>query len=603
MSECGGDALQVDSDRSSNPVRKKAILALALVAVAGLLAYGPAMGGAFIWDDDAHVGINAHLGGLRGLAAIWTDPSATQQYYPLTQTVFWLEYQLWGPAPLGYHVVNILLHLGVAYTLWVALKRLEAPGALAVAAIFALHPVNVESVAWISELKNTLSGLFYLLALLQLLSFCEVHEPARWRHFTWGCVFFACALFSKTVTATLPAVVILLLWWKRPRLSWLDIRRDVLPLLALCTVGAGMGLLTAWLEKAHVGASGAEFSLSLVERLLVAGRAVWFYIGKVFWPWPLTFIYPRWQLDPSIWWQRLLPIALVLAILLLLLLRRRIGKAPLVAVLFFIGTLVPALGFFNVFPMRYSFVADHFQYLASIGIIALAVGTAQHLAARWGSAGDKAGAIVLVAVLAALGTVTWRQAHIYQDPDTLWNDTLAKNPQCWLAYEHLGIARATHGDVAGGIEYFRRSLAIWPQHPEGHYSLARALRLEPKPNVGEAIKEYREALRLSPNYYKASAELAWILATSPDARYRNGPEAVPLAQRACTQTHNADVFSLSALAVAYAEDGKFDQAVQTAQQAASLASSQNDLERESALNTLADSFRRRVPYRDQPSRQ
>ncbi|HOW19171.1 MAG TPA: O-GlcNAc transferase, partial [Phycisphaerae bacterium] len=341
-----------------------------LPAAAGLLllalaVYIPAMRGGFVWDDDDYVTENRTLRSLDGLGRIWFDIRATPQYYPLVFTSFWLEYHLWDSRPGGYHVVNILLHGTSAVLLWLVLRRLAVPGAWFAAAVFAVHPVHVESVAWITERKNVLSGVFYLSAALVWLRFAGLDcpraaEPRRRSLYAIGLFLFACALLSKSVTASLPAALLLVLWWKRGRIA----RGDFLPLVPFFALGAVMGLITAWVERHHVGAEGAEWALSAAERCLIAGRALWFYAAKLIWPVRLTFIYPRWPIDSGVWWQYLYPIAAVAAIGLLWGLRRRIGRGPLVAVLFFAITLAPALGFFDVYPMRYSFVADHFQYHA-----------------------------------------------------------------------------------------------------------------------------------------------------------------------------------------------------------------------------------------------
>ena len=393
----------------------------------------------FIWDDDSYVTNNTPLRTVDGLRGIWGKPGTTIQYYPLVFTSFWVEYQVWKLQPLGYHLVNVLLHALNAVLLWRVLRRLEIPGAWWAAAIFALHPVGVESVAWITERKNVLSGLFYLLAVLAYLRFrpLTAGEPARapdWRLYWLALGLFVCALFSKTVTCSLPAVLLLLVWWKNGRVE----RRDVLALAPLFVLGAASGFMTTWMEKHSVGASGAEWALSFVQRCLVAGRALWFYTGKLFWPRHLTFIYPRWEIDASVAWQYLFPVAALVVLIALWLLRSRIGRGPLVAVLFFAGTLVPALGFFDVFPFRYSYVADHFQYLACIGLISLAVSMGTAICRRAGTWGRTLGMVAAAIVMLILGVSTWRQARIYQDLTTLWRDTLMKNPQCWMAHANLG---------------------------------------------------------------------------------------------------------------------------------------------------------------------
>jgi protein O-mannosyl-transferase len=344
--------------------RKEWWLGLLLLAVI-LLAYQPVWHAGFVWDDDNYVTKNRTLHDLSGLRQIWFDTKATPQYYPLVYTTFWVEYHVWKLNPLGYHIVNELLHALGAILLWRVLKRLELPGAWLAAAIFALHPVNVESVAWITERKNVLSGVFFFAAAWAYLRFAGETGSQKRRRGWWlaGLLLFVCALLSKTAACSLPVVLLLARWWKQKRLEW----GDVLPLVPFFVVGLGLGLQTAWLEKHHVGAGGAEWSASFAERWLIAGRALWFYAGKLFWPVNLTFVYPRWQLDVGIWWQWLFPAGALATVATLWFGRKKFGGGPLAAILIFASTLFPILGFLNVYYMRYSFVADHFQYFAEIG--------------------------------------------------------------------------------------------------------------------------------------------------------------------------------------------------------------------------------------------
>lgn len=329
------------------------------------LAHLPALSGGFIWDDDAHLPQPA-LRSLDGLRRIWLEPGTTIQYYPLLYSAFWIEHRAFGDAPAGYHGVNLALHLAAVSVLYTILRKLRIPGAWLAAAIFALHPVQVETVAWISEQKNTLSTLFYLLAMLAYLKFDHARDAGghrRWYLAAFGC--FILSLLSKTVTATLPGGILVLTWWKRGRLEW---RRDALPLLPFFAFGAAGGLLSAYAERNWVGAAGPEYGPSLLERVLLAGRVAWFYAGKLFWPANLTFSYPKWNMDVSgvMDWMYLL--SALLTVVALWLLRHR-ARAPLAGILFFGGTLFPVLGFFNLYPFAYSYVADHFQYLASLGIL------------------------------------------------------------------------------------------------------------------------------------------------------------------------------------------------------------------------------------------
>jgi hypothetical protein len=388
-------------------------LLLILLPALTLLAYLPVWHAGYIWDDDFYVRNNWTLHDLNGLKHIWFDTEATPQYYPLVHTTFWLEYHAWKLDPAGYHIVNVVLHALGAILFWRVLKLLALPGAWLAAALFALHPVNVESVAWITERKNVLSLVFFCAAAWAYLRFTAESQSQNRRR-AWWCaalLLFVCALLNKTVACSLPPVLLLERWWKKNRLE----TGDVLPLVPFFIIGLGMGLHTAWLEKHHVGASGAEWSFSLAERCLIAGRALWFYAGKLVWPAPLTFIYPRWQLDAGVWWQWLFPAAALAVVTALWLARKRIGRGPLAAFLFFAITLFPALGFVDVYPFRYSFVADHFQYLACLGPLALAAAGIELGLARMTKQTAVPRTIIIVALLASLGTLTWHQCGMYAD--------------------------------------------------------------------------------------------------------------------------------------------------------------------------------------------
>jgi protein O-mannosyl-transferase len=485
-----------------------------------LLVYLPAERGGYVWDDREYVTENLMLRSPGGLAQIWTNLTATTQYYPLVYTSFWLEYQLWGLNPLGYHVVNVLLHTLAAILLWHVLARLQVPGAWLAAGIFALHPVMVESVAWVTERKNVLSAVFYFAAALAYLRCpqsvtgdqpsprfgtagrCQVTRTDSIlsrvtghgsRLYCLALFLFVCALLSKTNTCSLPAALLLVFWWKRGRITG----GDVWPLLPFFGVGVGLGLVTSWVERIHVGAQGPEWTLSFAERCLIAGRAVWFYAGKLFWPANLTFVYPRWQINPGVWWEWMFPVAALVLVVVLWSLRQRIGRGPLTAVLFFGGTLFPALGFTNVYFMRYSFVADHFQYLAGVGLIVLVVaGLAKFLRP-----------IPLAAAVLPLGlaVLTWKQAHSYADEETLWRDTLAKNPGCWMAHNNLGNAFLLEGQTDMAIYQFQEALRLKPDYAEAHNNLGGILYKQGR--MDEAISRYREAIRLKPDYPDACYNL------------------------------------------------------------------------------------------------
>ena len=484
----------------------------ALIILLTLVAYLPALRVGFIWDDDSYVTDNPTLRSLGGLESIWFKPGATYQYYPLVFTSFWVEQHLWGLQPFGYHLVNVLLHAANAVLLWRVLRRLKIAGAWWIAAIFALHPVAVESVAWVTERKNTLSGLFYLLAALAWLRFRPLTAGERphapdWRFYWLALGLFVCALSSKTVTCSLPAVLVLLIWWKTGRLE----KRDSLALAPWFVLGAASGFMTRSMEQRLV-AGGAEWGLSFVQRCLLAGRALWFYAGKLCWPCHLTFIYPRWEIDAGTAWQYSFPLAALVVLVALWFLRARIGRGPLVAVLFFGVTLAPALGFINVYPSRYSYVADHFQYLACIGLIALAVGASAAIFQQGGRRGRELGTLAAAIVLLLLGTATWGQAHAYYDLETLWRDTLAKNPDAWLAQNNLGTVLRQAGKPEEAIGHFRQAARLKPDLAEAHYNLG--VTLAQLDRTQEAIEHYGRALQIKPDFAEAHYNLGVALAES-----------------------------------------------------------------------------------------
>ena len=350
------------------PNRGYLLLAL-LLAVTTILAYQPAWHGGFIWDDDAYITNNELLTAPDGLRRIWFSLDSPSQYFPLVYTMFRFEHAWWGLNPTGYHVVNILLHIANALLLWGLLARLRVPGAWLAGAIFALHPVQVESVAWITERKNVLMGLFFLLTIRAWVEFVDEQTKHRWFFYVLALVLYALALFSKTTACTLPAALLLILWLQGRRIN----QRRLLQLVPFVVLALGMGLLTVWWERYHQGTHGPLFAISPLERLLIASRAIWFYLGKLFWPSNLTFIYPRWIVSPT---QSARLCAMVgrsrLDYALQYILREAILDAAVeVAALFFVATLSPVLGFIMLYTFRYTFVADHYQYLASIGPIAL----------------------------------------------------------------------------------------------------------------------------------------------------------------------------------------------------------------------------------------
>jgi tetratricopeptide (TPR) repeat protein len=443
------------------------------------------------------------LQSLHGLWRIWFDPGATQQYYPLLHSAFWMEHRIWGDAVLGYHLTNVALHAASACLVVMIVRRLALPGAWLAGLVFALHPVSVEAVAWISEQKSTLSGVFYLASALAYLRFDQSRRASRY----WPALgLFLLALLTKTVTATLPGALLVVFWWQRGRLEW---KRDLPPLVPWFALGASAGLFTAWVERTLIGAKGADFTLTLVQRCLLAGRVICFYAGKLLWPRNLTFIYPRWNIDPGEWWQYLFPAGVVALAFGLWLVARR-HRGPLAGLLIFAGTLFPVLGFLNVYPFRYSYVADHFQYLAGLGII-VPVASGLAVAAGWISLGKVSRIAFAAVLLAVLGVLTWRQSGIYRDTETLYRETLVRNPGSWLAHNNLGNSLLEiPGRRAEAMAHFAAALRIKPDYSEAHLSLGNAL-LQMPGRLADAIAEFETAIRLDPDSERAHSNLGQAL--------------------------------------------------------------------------------------------
>src|SRR5216110_3188067 len=466
-----------------------------ILAVVTMLAYQPAWHGGLLWDDDVNI-TSPELRSLDGLRRIWFQPLATHQYYPLLYSSYWLQQRFWGDSPTGYHLVNLLLHIGCVVLVLKILRFLRIPGAELATIVFALHPVNVETVAWITERKNTLSGLFGLAATLWYLKFDEGRSR---RSYALAVGLFLLGLLSKTAIVTLPLALLVIFWWKRGAISW---RRDVVPLIPFFFLSAAAGLMTRWVEYGNIDYKASNLAFSLVDRCLIAGRAFWFQLGKLLWPSNLMFVYPRWEINAAVGWQYLFPLA-VLGLLGILWGLRRWSRAPLAGVLIYIFLLLPTLGFLNIYFFFYSFVADHWQYLACMGIITPCASGIVVLSARlksWQGWLERGTILVLGGVLFLL---TWQQSRMYTDIETLYRTTIARNPGCWMAYVNLGNMLYQTNRIPEAMDLFKQALEIKPA--EAHYSLGNALVLTGR--TSEAIDKYEQALRINPNHAHAHNNL------------------------------------------------------------------------------------------------
>jgi tetratricopeptide (TPR) repeat protein len=474
---------------AEQPVRPSRLALQALVLVAAVvLAYQPASRAGFIWDDDMYVTHNRLLTAPQGLKHIWFSLDSPSQYFPLVYTVLRLERSVWGLDSGGYHGVNILLHAANALLLWGLLRRLCVPAPWLAAAFFALHPVQVESVAWVTELKNVLSLFFCLLTAWAWVEFAE-DPPGAWRFYIAALLFQALALFAKTTACTLPVALLLILWLRGrpivPRRAW-----RVAPFFAM---GLVMGLVSIWWERHQQGTVGETFAIGWVSRCLIASRAVWFYAGKLIWPADLSFSYARWQINPADLWQYLWLAACIAAGVAI----RTASRGVKTGVLIYVTTLAPLLGFIMEYSFRYSFVADHYQYVASIGLLALAAAGLDRFLGRFEAARPALRPLVYAALVALLGFLTWRQCRNYADSESLWRATLKSTPTSTLARNNLSKALLDKGKLDEAMRLSEEVLALDPKDAVAQNNLGFAL-LD-KGRVEEAISHLREAIAAQPN--------------------------------------------------------------------------------------------------------
>lgn len=677
---------------------------LAFLLLGGtVLVYLPVWRAGFIWDDRGFTVDNPLIRRAGGLWRFWFSTKPVD-YYPMTSTMWWIEWRLWGENPTGYHATNVLLHAVGVVLLWRVLAQLKVPGAWLAAAFFAVHPVNVESVAWIAEGKNVLAMLFYLATLwcvARSRSFgvsadasWRSSESSSWRWYGLALLTSLLALLSKTVVAPMPFVLLGLAWWHQGKVKVGDVRR-LLPFFALAVA---IGLIALWFQSHRAIGADIVRTDGFWSRLAGAGWAIWFYAYKALLPFGLRSIYPRWQIDGGEWWSYL-PGLLVLAVFLACWRSRRAwGKWPLGSFFYFVVMLSPVLGFLNIGFMKFSLVADHWQYFAIIGPVALFAAAIAKGHQRLGPNSRHALAAVVGAMLVGLGVLTWRQSEIYRDSGTFWRAVLAADADSWAGQHNLGVFLVEQGQSDEALAHFRRAVEIrpgyakaqynlggvlrekgqtdqaivhleravdlQPDYVEAHNSLARALGqkrewdrakehlerslvIDPdqaeahnnlanvlwsmgRPreaaaeyqkalalhpdyavahfNLGEVLREagetreavghYRRALEIRPDFAPALDSLAWVLATSPDASLRDGVEAVVLAARAQEISGGRNSGFVATLAAAYAEVGRFPEAIATAERALRMATSQGKPERAERLQTQVTLYKAGTPYRE-----
>ncbi len=631
--------MEPSSDSRRSPFGRTAIRCVSFAApilliLAVMAAYLPAINGSFVFDDVCWTTQIQHL--LRdagGLKRMWADTEALQQYYPLTGTSFWLEYQLWGFWTTGSHLINVGLHLISVFLFWRLLVRLRVPGAAFAAALFALHPVMAESVAWITERKNVLSQSLVLAAAVCYLRYADWGGDGS-RRSAWyapSLVLFAAAVLAKTLSVALVPALVVIAWWKG---GLPQVKRHLLSLIPFAVVAMVLGLLVMHLEQDHIGARELHAGVTVLERGLVACRVIWFYLGKLIVPVNLCLIYPAWDISSTSlqpWLWLLLTLAAGFSAWFW---RAKIGRGAWAAIACYLVALIPVLGFVNVYGQAYAWVWDHWAYLPSLAFFALAGAGAEKLTRRLGRL--EAG-LLACCVLAGLGVLTMRASEKFNSDREAWEDTLRCNPNCATAWHNLGYGLSNGGSYWAAISFYERAISLNPRAYESLFNLAtcydalgetakavqayqRAISIRPDSkaswkNLGkdllvlgkvaeardafaefvklepsqahghesfaiccliaqrpaEAAAAFRRAIDIEPNSPTSLQFLSWLRSTSPDASLRNGREALDLAQRLMRLLPPNSADGHRIIAAAHAELGDFAEAVKEVAEAERLA--------------------------------
>ncbi len=536
-----------------------------LIAVLTCLAYLPSINGKFILDDDIYLTANKYIESPDGLYWFWFT-NAPVDFYPVSNTSLWVEWRLWGLNPTGYHVTNLLLHIASALLVWAVLRKLLVPGAFLAALLFAIHPVNVEAVAWISQRKDLLGTLFFLLAILWYVkadqSFyrgpqhssnkpLSTPPPLFDKWYRLSLLAFMLAMLSKGTPATLPIVLLALAWWQRGKITRFDLWRSA----PFFLVAVALALMNVWTQHRVLD---APVHASFIERLLTAGAVVWFYLSTALAPIHLVFVYPLWRIQTHdlLWW---LPLIAAVAVTLWLGWRNQARGGSWSRSLFFgwilFGiALSPIMGFADVGFMRHSLVADHYQHIAIVALLAL-------VAAAWNVWHDRASPAVqplavgiAVAVVAMLTIFTWQQNRLYADPITLYRAALEENPTSWMIRNNLGSELNAVGQPQEAIQQCQEALRLKPGMAEAYYNIATAQKRLGQ--LEQAVENYRRAITLKPNYPDAYTDFGAVL-----GRLGRLPEAIEQFQKAISLDPNY-VDAYSGLGQAYFELDRPQEAIE-----------------------------------------
>lgn len=412
------------------------LLPSVIIFVLTMLIYIPPLNAPPHWDDGGYLTENYHVRNLRGLYVFWFKPTNMWQYYPVVFTSYWIEYHLWGYALWAYRIVNVVFHVANAILLLIILRRLKVPAAFVIALIFACHPIHVETLVYIAERKNILSCFFFMLAMLAYWRYADGPTRGRWWAYAGAIISFILAIQSKTVVFVFPFVMALVLFYQRGKLKI----RDLWPLVPFVIIAIPQALIVRHIEHTLVGASGPDFEFTIIEKILIAGRCLWFYIGKMLWPYPLIPIYGRWDINAFQTWQYLFPAAYLALFVTLVVLRKKIGHGPWILTAAFFVILGPALGFVVYYPMVYGFVSDHFVYLGSIPAIMGLVLLFRWLAMKFAANLPALPQIATVITLIILCGLTVVQGIIWRSGISIWYYNMMFKPDHPAVMMNLGHA-------------------------------------------------------------------------------------------------------------------------------------------------------------------
>jgi len=621
-----GDAPPSTAASQSSDQGLTAIGVLAIASLA-LIAQLPSLGGAGIWDDQIMIFENERVRAADGLYRFWFTTEQSD-YWPLSYSTHWLEWRLWGDWAPGYRAVNLLLHIASSVLVWRLCARLRVPAAWLVGAVFAVHPLALEAVAWTFQRKTVLST---ALVFASLICYLRHEENRRLTTYLASLALFILAMLAKSAVVMWPFVLLLFAWWQRRHIS----RRDLLRAAPFFAVSLVLGLIGMWFQTHRSISVHADIVRTdpLSARTAIAGWAAWFYLYKALLPFNLSFVYPRWQLAEPTAMDYLPGAAILVLIGLCWVYRRRGGAAPGVAFSYYLLNLFPVLGFITIYFMRFSYVADHWQYLALPGVLALVVGSLAHFAATrpalavW----SRLAAAVTVGLLVV---ASFDQARVYGAPDNipLWLDTLEKNPDCWLAHNNLARYYGDRGDFEQAMIHLREALRLDPsqrpiylraelaagadamrrgQHANALLHFEHAVEIDPAAEQAylelggllfrlgrsrDALNNWRTGTSRIPEADSLSAALAWALATHPDAPLRDPATAIVLAEKLCDRSQHGDAAQLDILAAAYAAAGRFDDAQRTAEQALAIARTSGQTELSTAINARLQLYQANRPY-------